>query len=382
MHAALNVVELRSALNKILSVVDKKGPKSILGHALLEVEKEAHLNEGRILLSATDLDISAKVSVPAIVENPGRCCVNAKNLFDIVKELPDGRIILQLNSDEQSLKIDLDDIHFSLLIYNNDDFPPLHFGNTLSEFKLKASQVLEIISKTGHAISNDETRLFLNGLFLQEVDSKLRAVATDGHRLSLIETELPDGTLQLEALVNGIIIPRKGINEWKKLAESIVSEGKSDLLLSMDEAFLYLSADDSYFLSIRLISREYPRYQAVIPSKTTYSLVIDRDSFLESIRRIKIMASERSNGIRMLLRENELELMANHSSLGDAREKMLVDYVGKEMDIGFNAKYLIDAFNTLDEGDVRIELNNELSPVVIKSETLPHYLGLVMPLKI
>jgi DNA polymerase III subunit beta len=375
MQVRVATEKIRNAINKILSVVDKKNSRPILTYTLISAEK------GMLEFSATDLEVSSKVKLKANITEEGSFCVNAKNLSDILRELPNNELELVIDDSENVLKINCGDIHFTLLIYRNDDFPKLSFVNDKNEFEIPARKILDIINKTSYAISNDETRLYLSGLFLQEVDSKLRAVATDGHRLSLLDTEMKDldRESQVENLVNGIIIPRKGVFELKKIAENYVD---NSLKLSVDDSFIYVNANDEYFLSIRLIAREYPKYQAVIPAKTSFTLTADRNSFFDAVRRIKIMSNEKSNGVRVKVGERELLIMANHPSLGDARETIPVDYNGKEMEIGFNAKYLIDTLSTIQEGEISFELNNELSPIVIKSGAEPNYLGIIMPLKL
>ncbi|MBT3583403.1 MAG: DNA polymerase III subunit beta [Halobacteriovoraceae bacterium] len=361
----------RDALNKILSVVDKRNSRPILTYTQIDV------SEGKVEISATDLEVSSRIKVAADVETAGTFCVNAKNISDILKGLPEGTVNFEIAEGENTLKISCLDIHYTLLIYKSDDFPHLIFDNKENSFALDSVQLLEIIGKTSHAISTDETRLYLNGIYLQEFDSKLRAVATDGHRLSMLDTDL--GENNIETLMNGIIIPKKGVFEIKKVAESFPDK---KLNISVDDSFIYISADDSYYLSIRLIAREYPKYQAVIPSKTSFVMKTDKTIFHDAIRRIKIMSNEKSNGVKVSLKGNEMTVMANHPSLGDARETLSVDYNGKEIEIGFNAKYLIDTLAAFDDGDITLELNNELSPVVIKSQNLPNYLGIIMPLKL
>lgn len=371
MHAQVSTESIREAINKVTSVVDRKNTRPILAYTLVEAK------DGMISFSATDLEVSAKVTIEAVTETPGSFCVNAKNFSDILRELPNSNLELILNESENSLKINCGDIHFTLLIYKNEDFPQLIFQNKSNEFSIQGERVLEIISKTAHAISTDETRLFLNGIYLQEIDSKLRAVATDGHRLSMIDTELEDN--KIENLINGVIIPRKGVGELKRVAES---NPKALINISVDDSFMYVNSDEKYYLSIRLISREYPKYQAVIPQKTTFNMVTDKNALLDSLRRIKIMSNEKSNGVRVKLNEREMILMANHPSLGEAKETIAVDYNGREMEIGFNAKYLIDTLATFEEGEIQFEMNNEFSAVVIKSPAVPNMLGIIMPLKL
>lgn len=362
---------IRDAVSKILTVVDKKKSRPILNYTLVKVENN------KIELSATDLEVSAKVIINATVEKEGSFCVNAKNLFEILRELPEANINFQIEPDTNSLKLSCNEIHYSLLIYNSNEFPNLIFQNEKNKFSLKSKDVVEFISRTSYAISTDETRLFLNGIYLQEIDSKLRTVATDGARLALVD--LPGTNTNIENLVNGIIIPRKGIYEIKKMADTFPEE---EIKFSLDDSFIYASVDESYSLAIRLIAREYVKYQAAIPSKTSFKITTDKKLFFDAARRIKIMSNEKTHIIKVKLSSNEMILMANHPSLGDAKESVPVEYNGKEMEIGFNAKYLIDTLNSFEDGELDFELNNELSVLVVKSEALPNYLGIIMPVRI
>ena len=371
MLAKANTENLKTAINKVLSVVDKRNSRPILAYTLFETTQDG------IFISATDLEVSAKVHLPANVEKEGSFCVNAKNLFDILKELPTSEILLEISDDLNSLHLTCNNIHYTLLIYKNNDFPHLVFEGDENTINISSNHILEVINKTSHCISSDETRLHLNGVFIQEIDSKLRAVATDGHRLALVDIDMEPSNS--ESLSNGVIIPKKGVFELKKIAESTLD---GTIRISVDDSFIYASSEDKYFLSVRLIAREYPKYQAVIPTKTSFVLRSEKDIFLNAARRIKIMSNEKSNGIKVLLSENELTIMANHPSLGDAKETLNVDYQGKEMEIGFNAKYLIEALSIFEEGEISLEFNNELSPVIIKSDSLSNFLGIIMPLKL
>ena len=367
----ISVIDLKEALNKILSVVDKKNTRLILNFIQIQAI------DNKIEITATDLEVSAKITTQCIVDKPGTFCVNAKNIFDIVKELPDKELKIELEQGSNNLKLTCDNINFKLLIYTNEEFPHLQFSTSGNVFKLNSNQIIEIINKTSHAISNDETRLFLNGIFLQEVDGKLRTVATDGYRLSLVESELTNN--KIDALVNGIIIPKKGVVELKKIAENYPDK---EISISVDESFIYLNANNNYLLAIRLIAKEYLKYQAVIPKKTSFFAEVERATFVNAVRRIRIMANERSNGVKLILKENEMIIAANHPSLGEAQEKFNINYTGKEFEIGFNAKFLIDTLSIYSDEDVRLEFNNELSPVAIKSSKNQNYLCIVMPLKL
>lgn len=361
---------LRDAINKVLSVVDKKNSRPILTNCLLKSQGQ------KLELIATDLEVSAKIILNARIEKEGSFCINSKNIADILRELPNDDVILSVESNNL-LNLTCKNISYSLLITSPEEYPQLSFQNQNSEFRLKTKQVAHIINKTSHAISTDETRLYLNGIFLQMTDGKIRSVAIDGHRLALLDTHEFIG--ENKYLADGVIVPRKGISELKKIADSYPED---EVIISLDDSFMFVNARSEYFLSIRLIAREYPKYQTVIPAKTTNKFVIDRNAILNAVKRIKILSNEKTNGIKLNIQRNELVITTNHPALGQATETLPISYEGKTTEIGFNAKYLIESLSVLNETDVVFEFNNELSPVVIKADDLPEFLGIIMPLKL
>jgi len=370
MKIKIQSLVLREAINKILTVVDKKNSRPILTNCLVRSHKN------KLELIATDLEVSVKIILSCEIEGEGSFCINSKNIGEILKELPNDEIILS-TQDNNLINLRCKNIDYSLMVIAPDEFPVLSFQNQNTEFKLKSKQVLKIINKTSHAISTDETRLYLNGIFLQQIDSKLRSVAIDGHRLALLDTVEFLGESKI--LHDGVIIPRKGISELKKIAETY---SETDIKISVDESFMFVNSNDEYFLSIRLIAREYPKYQTVIPSKTTSRFHIDRNAILNAVKRIKILSNEKTNGVKLNISSNELTITANHPALGQASEKLNINYDGNPIEIGFNAKYLIESLSVLNETDMTFEFNNELSPVVIRADDLPEFLGIVMPLKL
>jgi DNA polymerase-3 subunit beta len=361
---------LRDAINRVLSVVDKKNSRPILTNCLLKSQGQ------KLELIATDLEVSAKIILNAKIEKEGSFCINSKNIADILRELPNDDVILSVENNNL-LSLVCKNINYSLLITGHDEYPQLSFQNHNSEFRLKTKQVVHIISKTSHAISTDETRLYLNGIYLQMTDGKLRSVAIDGHRLALIDTHEFIG--ENKYLADGVIVPRKGISELKKIADCYPED---EVIISVDDSFMFVNARNEYYLSIRLIAREYPKYQTVIPSKTTNRFVIDRNAILNAVKRIKILSNEKTNGIKFNVQKNELVITTNHPALGQATETLPISYDAKPTEIGFNAKYLIESLSVLNETDVTFEFNNELSPVVIKADDLPEFLGIIMPLKL
>lgn len=361
---------LRDAINKVLSVVDKKNSRPILTNCLIKTQGQ------KLELIATDLEVSAKIILNANIEKDGTFCINSKNIADILRELPNDDLTLSVDNNNL-LNLSCKNINYSLLIIGAEEFPQLSFQNQSSEFRLKTKQISHIINKTSHAISTDETRLYLNGIYLQMTDSKLRSVAIDGHRLALLDTHEFIG--ENKFLTDGVIVPRKGISELKKIADTYPDD---DVAISLDDSFMFVNARNEYYLSIRLIAREYPKYQTVIPSKTTNRFLIDRNAVLNAVKRIKILSNEKTNGVKFNIHSNELVISTNHPALGQANETLPISYDGKSTEIGFNAKYLIESLSVLNESDVTFEFNNELSPVVIKADDLPEFLGIIMPLKL
>ena len=371
MNFTIESYELKNALSRVISVVERKTTNQIIGYALFEIDNDI------LTLSATDCEVFARVKSKVNSQISTKFCVNAKNLFEILRELKDGVLTFEIDLQSNTVSLKSNDIFYSLLIYDPSDFPQINTPESEKPIKISSQNLIEMINLTSHAISSDETRVYLNGLFFQKIDGKLRAVATDGHRLSLLDTHVDNDSN--DNLIDGIIIPKKGVHELKRMADSVEID---NIELSVDDSFIYARSGDDYFISIRLIARDYPKYQAVIPAKTTFKIKADRNRFYEAIKRIRIMANDKSNQVRLNIDSTKIELSANHPSLGNAKELIPVDYDGKKMEIGFNAKYLVEALSSLSEGEVLIELNNEISPVIIKSASLPNYLGIVMPLKL
>ena len=371
MKISIDSKQLREGINKILTVIDKKNTRPILANCLINAV------DGRIELIATNLEVTAKVILRADTQQEGSFCINTKHLSDILRELPDDNLTIAIDQNKNVLNLNCKKINYSLLITNSDDYPQSSFETSAKAINLKSKDIIEIISKTSHAISTDETRVNLNGIYFQQLENKLRAVAIDGHRLALID--LANFTSNNQVLNDGIIIPKKGIAELKKLADTY---SEKDFTIHVDESYLYASANEEYFLSIRLIAREYPKYQTVIPSKTSYSISIEKEALLNAVKRIRLLSNEKTNGIKFTFTSSELKISADHPSLGHAVEILPVDYDGKEMEIGFNAKYMVDSLSILDVNEIVYEFNNELSPVIIRSDETDNFLGIIMPLKI
>ena len=281
MFFTVNSTNLKHALLRVNSVIEKKSSNQLIGYTLIELETS------RINLSSTDGEVYVKTSCSADTDTNASFCINSKNLFDIIRDIPDTTLQFKMENNSNALNLETEDLFYSLLVYNSQEYPKINFPSNLDFLETSKKDLNKMIQITSHAISNDETRIYLNGLFFQEVDKKLRAVATDGHRLSLIETSTIGNEVASSYLINGIIVPRKGVNELKRMTDS---EGQI-IKIAVDESFLFAKIDDDYILSIRLIARDYPKYQAVIPNKAGNKLLTDRLKMFEAIKRIRIMTN-------------------------------------------------------------------------------------------
>lgn len=371
MSIAIDSKTLREGFNKVITIIDKRNSRPILTNSLIQV------NHNSIELIATDLEVSAKIVLEADSQEEASFCINTKNISDILRELPDDQLQLSIDQEKNLLNLNCGSINYSLLISPSEDFPKINFSNSNKVIQLRSNYLLNIINKISHAISTDETRINLNGIYLQQLENKLRTVAIDGHRLALFD--IIDFESDNQTLIDGFIIPKKGVFELKKLAEANLDQ---NLDIYLDESFIHVISDKRNFLSVRLIAREYPKYQTVIPNKTTYTLTVEREAILNAVKRIKLLSNEKTNGVKVNLQSGEMTISADHPSLGYAVEKVPVSYDGVEMEIGFNAKYLLDTLNVLSVNEITYELNNELSPVIVRSSEEENFLGIIMPLKI
>ncbi|BCR02939.1 DNA polymerase III subunit beta [Desulfuromonas versatilis] len=359
-------------LARIQGVVEKRNTIPILSNVLIEAR------DGQIFLTATDLEVGMRASHPATVETPGRVTVSAKKLYEIIKELPEKEISF-LAKDNCWIEIRCGKALFNIVGLSAEEFP--YFPQPEKEQFVAISSTLlkEMIDKTAFSISNDETKYNLNGIFFrsteQQEKAQLTLVATDGHRLSLISRDL--GASHIPELQKGVIFPRKGIMELKKMAE----EGPSDIHLGFMDNNAVIKKDQTIVV-MRLVDGEFPDYSRVIPKANEFAATIPRDLLLHSLRRMSILSSEKSRGVKLFLRTDLLEISSSNPELGDAREDLEIEYQGPELSIGFNARYLMDILQAQDAEKVVLKLKDNLSPGLINPAEETDYLAVVMPMRL
>lgn len=358
--------ELYRCLQRLQGFIDPKGPMPILSNLLFQsVEKG-------VLVSATNLDIGLKKLCPAVVTKPGNLTIHSKKLHDIVRELPDGEIHLT-TLDNQWARLTCGKSKFRLALLPVDDFPPFPKYNAGAMKQIDGGVLGEMIERTFHAISQDETRYMLNGVLLQLFKDHVRMVATDGHRLAYVRRPI---ALKVEKEME-IIIPKKAVQELKKLTE----EEGGDLSFTHQDNHLIFQKDETVFVS-RLLEGKFPNYEQVIPTKNTKSALVQVDPLIHALKRVAILADEKSKMVKLQFSHGKLELTSEASELGDAMESLDVEYTKEDIGIGINAVYLIDVLSILQNDTVSLNMEDGLSPLLIKSPVDEDFLSIVMPMRL
>ena len=372
MKIRVNKKDLMALLSKTQNIVEKRNTMPVLINVLLQVEKN------QMTVFATDLEVSLTDNADVSVETPGKIAVNAKNLFDIVRELGEGEIQLETKSNNR-LQIKQNKSVFNIVGISPEEYPVFPTYKTNDFIKVNPDVLLEMIERTIYSVSNDETRYHLNGVYFEKNTdggkTKFRMVATDGHRLSLVERFTADESANI--INSGVIIPKKGLAEVKKIIDS--SEG--DIEMAIEGSQLIVKSE-STILMVRLIEGKYPNYQQLIPQGLKKAATIDRDSLLSSIRRVSLLSNQKSKGVTIALTKDRMEISSNNPELGDAKEEIEVDYSGEDLKIGFNAKYILDILNSFSEDRLSLELDGQLSPGLIRPENDKNYTCVVMPMRI
>ncbi|RYZ75535.1 MAG: DNA polymerase III subunit beta [Proteobacteria bacterium] len=364
--------DFMSLLGKTQNIVEKRNTMPILVNVLLEA------GEGRLKVFATDLEVSLTDEIQVLREKAGRVAVNAKNLFDIVKELGEAPIMLT-RKENNWLEIRQNKSVFNIVGISAEEYPVFPSYSTKDFLKLDSAMLSEMIEKTIYSVSNDETRYHLNGVYFEKQQGTgkevYRMVATDGHRLSLVDRQVEVKGTGLPAA--GVIIPRKGLYEIKKLLDQV----NGDCEMAVEGSQLIVR-HGSTVLMVRLIEGKYPNYQQLIPQKLTNHALVNRELLLSCLKRVSLLSNQKYKGVTLSLSAGKLEISSNNPELGDAKEELEIRYAGAELKIGFNARYMLDVLNSFDDDEVDLELNDQLSPGLIRPHNDASYTCVVMPMRI
>ena len=368
MNLTISKDQIIHGLQSVQNVVSTRTTLPILSNVLLEAEGD------RLKLTATDLDVTITCSVEAQVKKAGATTVPVKKLFGIVRELSNSEIELEVD-DKNNCSIRAGASFYKVNGLAAEEYPPLPKFKDEKKVSLKQETVKLMMRKTSFAISTDESRYVLNGIFMSLKDHKLTMVATDGRRLALVDEEV-DVTEQSQG---EFIVPAKAVNELNRLLQGT---GELEIRYSDNQAAFNLKDDKGFSILIisKLIEGNYPNYRQVIPGEAKERVSLQREEFLHALRRAEIMTSEKSNSVKLTFTKNNLAITANSPEVGEARESIAVNYKGKDMAIAFNPKYMIDPLNSLAEDEVFFELIDELSPGVLKING--PFLYVVMPMRL
>ncbi|HPG25369.1 MAG: DNA polymerase III subunit beta [Spirochaetaceae bacterium] len=374
MKLSITKSEFLRGLGRIQSIVEKRNSMPILANVLIEAPKKG--KEERLQLAATDLEVGIRSQHPAEVEKAGGLTVSAKKLFEIVRELSDERIDLESTSNSY-LEIRCNRSRFTLAGTAAEEYPTLPEFNPERTVPVSASVLSAMIERTMYAASVDETRYNLNGVYLEVLGETgdIRLVATDGHRLACVDRAIE---ADASALASGVIVPRKGLGELKRLVDEDDAE-EIELAFANNSG---LARKGDVTLVMRLIEGEFPNYNQVIPRDLSRHLLLPTDTLTQAVRRVALLSSERNRAVKLELTPGQLVISSNNPDLGDAREELDVDYAGENLTVGFNARYLLDAINAIGEKEVRFSFQDSLSPSRITPAEDEKTLAVVMPMRI
>lgn len=372
MKATLERTDLLKSLTHVHRVVERRNTIPILSNVLLRAEG------GSLHLKATDLDLEVMEAVPALVEMPGATTVPAHMIYDIVRKLPDGsQVVLETTSDNATLELRAGRSKFTLQMLPETDFPDLTAGEFSHAFALSAGDIRKLIDATQFAISTEETRYYLNGIYLHAVETpngqRFRAVATDGHRLAQAEVAAPSGS----AGMPGIIVPRKTVGEIQKLLEDPAAE----VQIQLSETKIRVMTGP-VVLTSKLIDGTFPDYGRVIPQGNDKEMRVDRDEFKEAVDRVSTISSERGRAVKLALTEGRMILTVNNPDSGSATEEISVEYDSEPLEIGFNSRYLLDIANQLSSDTALFRLADSGSPTLIQDNTVDDCIFVLMPMRV
>ena len=371
MEVSVRREDLARGLHQLQGVVERRTPQPVLANVLLEC------GDGSIAITATDMEVGIRGQVKAQIKKPGSITVSARKLYEITREVTAEEITLRVASPGW-VEILAGRSKFKIVSLDPKEFPELSFASTgteASHITVAAGLLREAIDKTIFAVSTDDARFNLSGVYVEKADTgALRMVATDGHRLAMI-----DRTLKSFDMKKGVIMPRKGLAEVRKLLDTAED---TDVTLSIGERDVQVhTADVSFFM--RLVEGEFPDYRQVVPGPPQVKVTVNRDDLLAAVRRILLLASDRSHGIKMQLGKGLLELSASNPEQGEATEDLEVSYMGDVLTVGFNGRFLVEVLNAHAAGDMlELGLNDEVGPGLLRGAQDPDYTYVVMPMRL
>jgi DNA polymerase III subunit beta len=362
--------EILRGLSLVQSIVERKTTMPILANVLLETRGKT------LSITATDLEVGINSSYNAEVVSAGKVAIHARSVYDIIKELPEENVHIKV-LDGNWVQISCGKSNFKIVGLASDEFPTLPNKGDGESRRVEGSFLKDMIDKTSFAMSTDETRYNLNGVYIDEKrgdkGSKVKMVATDGHRLSIVERDFKAGW----NLKKGVIVPRKGIMELKKLCEN----GDAQIELWMDEKHL-MAYRDNVTLVVRLIDGQFPPYDQVVPKKIKKVVSMTKDDLSRALKRVSVLSTDRTRGVKFSFSPKNLDIFASNPDMGEAHEEISARYKGESFEVGFNAKYVLEALNSIVDDEAVLQLGDETSPCVLQSEKDSGFTHVIMPMRL
>ena len=362
---------LLKSLSHVQSIVEKKNTLPILSNILLEAK------ENSLILSATDMDISITEKLNCSIIEEGSTTVSAHTIYDIIRKLPDASEIEIISNDGKIITLRSGKSKFSLGCLPKKDFPIIEISDLEIEMNINSQKFLKLIDKTRFAISNEETRYFLNGIYFHKKNEDrsnfLSVVATDGHRLAKMDFNFNEDSKEIE----GVIIPKKTVNELCKL----LAEYDGSIKISMDSNKIVFFINESILIS-KLIDGNFPDYDRVIPKNNNHILRINRQDFSMAVDRVSTITSDKSPIIKFKLLNNVMNMSSVNSDSGTATEDIITKYSGIEIEIGFNSKYILEMINNLEDDEIILSFKDASSPIIATEATNPKLIYVLMPMRV
>lgn len=372
MKVTVERAQLLKSLGHVHRVVERRNTIPVLSNVLMKAEGAS------LRLKATDLDIDVVETLPAEVAQAGGTTVPAHMIYDIVRKLPDGsQVLLDMSGDKGTLAVKAGRSRFTLQTIPEGDFPDIAAGEMSHTFQVPAKDLKRLIDKTQFAISTEETRYYLNGIYLHVVEKAgrnlLRAVATDGHRLAQVEFDAPEGASGMP----GVIVPRKTVAEVQRLADA----PDASVAIELSTAKIRFRFGETVLTS-KLIDGTFPDYARVIPAANDKSLTVEKGEFSAAVDRVSTVSSERGRAVKLSASDSRLILSVTNPDSGSATEEIEVSYEADPLDIGFNSRYLLDIAGQIDGDTIELKLADPGSPTLIQDPAGPGALYVLMPMRV
>lgn len=347
-------------------ILEKRSTMPILANILISVL------EDKIELTGTDLEVGIKCHFPANVYEKGAITVSGKKLFEIVRYISEGKEVVFEESNDLTMKISAGDSQFKVLCLSKEDYPPVPEPKFIKNIFLQSDKVMEMIEKVYFSITQEQ-RYYLNGALMMLKNDTMELVSTDGHRLAYTSVSMDN--MNLESEIKGIV-SKKTLSELKKFEDDSIE-------FDLDENNLFFRVGNRTLIS-RVIDGKFPNYEAVIPSDNKNIMIVSREEVTDAIRRVSLLSTERSRGVKFYVEKDQLRLFSSNPEIGEAKDKVDIDYNGEQIEVGFNSQYLLDFLSIVKSDKVRFELKDENSAVLIKPENNEEieYKYVLMPMKI